>query len=54
MTDDFATLRAQLDALKHDALNKAERKALRQVGDLITEAIVEVCPAQAGTTEGLL
>jgi HK97 gp10 family phage protein len=53
-TDDFAELRTQLDALKHDALNKAERKALRQVGELITTAIVEVCPVQAGVAEGLL
>lgn len=54
MPDEFATLRAQLDELKHDALDKAERKALRQVGDLITAAIVEVCPTQAGVAEGLL
>jgi HK97 gp10 family phage protein len=54
MSDEFAELRAQLDSLKHDALNKAERKALRQVGELITTAIVEVCPIQAGVAEGLL
>lgn len=54
MQDEFADLRAQLDQLQHDALNKAERKALRQVGELITTAIVEVCPEQAGTVEGLL
>lgn len=52
--DDFAALRAQLDELKHDALDKAERKALRAVGDLITAAIVEVCPIHAGVPEGLL
>jgi HK97 gp10 family phage protein len=54
MQDEFAVLRAQLDALKHDALDKAERKALRQVGELITTAIVEVCPVHAGKPEGLL
>lgn len=54
MPDDFAALRAQLDELKHDALNRAERKALRAVGELITTAIIEVCPVQAGVPEGLL
>lgn len=54
MTDEFAELRAQLDALKHDALNKAERKALTQVGQLINAAIVTDCPVQAGEAEGLL
>lgn len=54
MSDEFAELRQQLDSLKHDALAKAERKALRQVGDLINAAIVEVCPIQAGVPEGLL
>jgi HK97 gp10 family phage protein len=54
MDDAFAALRAKLDTLKHDALVKAERKALRQVGTLIQEAIVEVCPVNAGEPEGLL
>jgi len=53
-TDEFAALRAKLDELKHDALNRAERKALRQVGELITTAIADICPVQAGVPEGLL
>jgi HK97 gp10 family phage protein len=55
MPDDaFLTLQAKLDSLKRDAVVSAERKALRQVGTVIRDAIVEVCPVQAGEPEGLL
>jgi HK97 gp10 family phage protein len=54
MPDDFQALRAKLDALKRNAVVAAERKALRATGEVIRDAIVEVCPAQAGKPEGLL
>lgn len=54
MADDFQALKEKLDTLKRDALVAAERKALREVGTLILDAIVEVCPVHAGEPEGLL
>jgi HK97 gp10 family phage protein len=54
MADDFQALRAKLETLKRDALVAAERKALREVGTIIRDAIVENCPEQAGKPEGLL
>jgi HK97 gp10 family phage protein len=55
MPDDaYKALRQKLDTLRHDALVSAERKALREVGNLIRNAVEEVCPVHAGEPEGLL
>lgn len=54
MTDDFAALRAKLQSLANEKRVAAERKALRETGKVIVNAITEVCPVQAGEAEGLL
>lgn len=50
----YQKLIAQLQSLQADALRKAERKALTEVGDLIAEALITAAPEQAGVPEGLL
>lgn len=52
MTDGFDLLQAKLTALTGDALARAERKALRAVGKLVKDAIVERAPEQVGDTPG--
>ncbi len=54
MADDFAALLKKIDTLKRETVVAAERKALREVGTIIRDAIVENCPEQAGKPEGLL
>ncbi|AEU36180.1 HK97-gp10 family putative phage morphogenesis protein [Granulicella mallensis] len=54
MPNEFSDLIAKLDALKGDALKKAERKALTEVGQIVKTAIVERTPVQSGVAEGLL
>lgn len=54
MDDGFSALIAKLDAVKGDALKKAQRKALKRVGEIVKAAIVPVTPVQAGVPEGLL
>ena len=48
----FEELKAQLDGLTGEVRVKAERKALRAVGDLFKDAIVELAPVQSETPHG--
>jgi HK97 gp10 family phage protein len=54
MPNEFSDLIAKLDSLKGDALKKAERKALTEVGQIVKTAIVERTPIQSGVAEGIL
>ena len=54
MPNDFQSLIDQLNAVSGDALHRAQREALTEVGKLITEAVVTLTPVQAGKPEGLL
>jgi HK97 gp10 family phage protein len=46
MANDLAALKAQLDAINGPALQAAERVALRQVGVLIRDAVIERAPVR--------
>lgn len=50
--DDHAALMAKLESLKGPALQKAERKALGKVGDLVKGAAKRRAPSQAGEHAG--
>jgi HK97 gp10 family phage protein len=50
MDNDFASLLAKMDAVKGAALKKAQRKALRAVGDIVKTAIVERAPERVSDT----
>lgn len=52
--DQFAALRAKLNRLANDQRIAAERKALRATGEVILQAVQDLCPIQAGKPEGLL
>jgi len=54
MPNEFSDLIAKLDAVKGDALKKAERKALTEVGQIVKGAIVERTRVQSGVPEGIL
>lgn len=54
MADEFAGVKAMFERLKGPELEKAQRTALRAVGDLVLAELKAVCPVQAGVAEGLL
>lgn len=54
MPNEFSDLIAKLDSLKGDALKKAERKALTEVGEIVQTAIVERTRIHSGVAEGIL
>jgi hypothetical protein len=49
MDDGFKELQAKLHSLRTDTIGKAQRKALRQVGELVKTAMVENAPDKSVT-----
>jgi HK97 gp10 family phage protein len=54
MPDGFEKLIAQLHSLQGEELRKIERTALQAVSNVITPALIEAAPIQAGVPEGIL
>jgi HK97 gp10 family phage protein len=50
MDNEFANLIAKMDGVKGEQLKKAQRKALRAVGDIVKTAIVEHAPERVSDT----
>ncbi|MDE1161929.1 MAG: hypothetical protein PW792_08275 [Acidobacteriaceae bacterium] len=54
MPDDFTALRTKLQRLANEQRIAAERKALKATGEVILQAVQDLCPIEAGKPEGIL